>query len=69
MVNTEKYPKLAGQIREKYRTQQAFAAAIGMHSSTLSAKMRGRTQWAFDEVATACRLLDIPLSQAEDYFF
>lgn len=64
-----KYPELDGKIREKYRTQHAFASALGMHPSTLSAKLRGRSQWAFNEVATSCRLLGIPLSQADVYFF
>lgn len=69
MANPGKFPELCGKIREKFGTQQAFAEAIGMHPSTLSAKLNGRTQWAFVEVVDACRVLGIPLAEADPIFY
>lgn len=64
-----KYAKLRGKIYAKFRTQGEFADAIGMDRATLSGKMNGRTQWTLDEVARACDVLGIPLSEAHEYFF
>jgi transcriptional regulator with XRE-family HTH domain len=69
MENQEQYAELRGKIRAKYRTQEEFARAIGMHASTLSAKLNGNTQWTSDEIVTACKVLDIPLADAAQYFF
>ncbi|MBO5123432.1 MAG: DUF739 family protein [Oscillospiraceae bacterium] len=63
------YAKLRGLIREKFKTQKAFAAAMGMNGSTLSAKLNNRTQWTRPEIEKACQLLDIPLEDAHIYFF
>lgn len=62
------YPKLRGAIREKFGTQEAFAEALGMTGATLSGKLTGKTEWKRQEIEDACRLLDIPLVQAFDYF-
>ena len=63
------YPKLRGDIREKFATQAAFAEAMGMDSSTLSAKLNGRTEWTRAEISKACGLLDIPFEELHSYFF
>ena len=57
-----KYPELRGAIRAKFGTQQAFAKAMGMHSSTLSGKLRGLTDWTREEMELASKLLDISVS-------
>lgn len=62
------YPKLRGIIREKYGTQEAFAKDVEMSPGTLSAKLTGKVDWTRQEIEKACRLLDIPLIQAFDYF-
>jgi len=62
------YPALCGKIREKFRTQEAFACAIGMAPSTLSRKLYGKSQWTFLEVERACRVLDISMEDAPMYF-
>lgn len=62
------YPELCGKIREKYRTQGAFARAIGMNPSTLSSKLSGRSQWTFLEVAKVCEALGIHMADAPQYF-
>ncbi len=69
MNNEDKYAELRGAIRTKFKTQQAFADALQMNPSTLSAKLTGRSEWAFNEVVTACRVLGITLADAPSYFF
>lgn len=69
MRNKDKYAKLRGAIREKFKRQCDFADALQMHPSTLSSKLNGCTEWSFVEVATACRVLGIPLEDAPLYFF
>lgn len=64
-----KYAELRGAIRAKFKTQRAFADAVKMHPSTLSSKLNGRSEWAFNEVAAACQVLGIPLADAPAYFF
>lgn len=68
MGKLDLFPLLCGRIREKYRTQRNFALAIGMNPSTLSAKLAGKSQWSFIEVATICRALDIPMAEADNFF-
>lgn len=69
MEQQEQYAELRGKIRAKFRTQEGFANAIGMHPSTLSLKLNGNTQWTRDEIVAACRVLDISLADAPTYFF
>lgn len=57
-----KYPEVRGAIRAKFGTQQAFATAMGMHYSTLSGKLRGKTDWTRQEMEDACKLLGIPVT-------
>lgn len=63
------YAKLRGRIVEMFHTQSAFAEAMGMDKATLSGKLNNRSQWSSDEIAKACELLNIPLSEAHLYFF
>ena len=63
------YTKLRGKIVEKYHTQSAFADAIKMNRATLNGKLNSRSQWTAEEIAKACGLLEIPLSEAHLYFF
>lgn len=63
------YAKLRGAIREKFGSQEEFAAAIEMSSCSLSAKLNGRSEWKASEIVMACQALSIPLEQAWEYFF
>lgn len=65
----ERYAKLRGLIREKYGAERSLAEVIKMHPSTFSAKLNGRSQWAFNEVVEVCKALGIPLSDACYYFY
>lgn len=63
------YAKLRGKIREVFGTNDAFAAAICKDSSTISAKLNGKTQWNREEIEKACELLNIPIEEVHIYFF
>lgn len=68
MERLDLFPELCGKIREKYRTQQAFARAIGMNPSTLSRKLLGLSQWTYADVSKICEALDIPMADAPNFF-
>lgn len=63
------YWKLRGAIREKFRTQGAFAKALGIDQSGLSKRLAGKYEWSRAEVQETCRLLEIPADRIGDYFF
>lgn len=63
------YSKLRGRIREKFGTQEAFAAALNMHPATLSAKLNGKSEWSKPDMEAAANLLDIPIEDVPVYFF
>ena len=63
------YAKLLGKIREVFGTNAAFAAAMDMDSSTLSAKLNGKSPWKREEIEKACDLLNIPIEEVHLYFF
>lgn len=63
-----KYGKLRGRIREKYATQSAFASAMGMSITTLSAKLNRKTDWTRAEMERVCRLLYISAEDIPAYF-
>ena len=68
MVKQDMFPELCGEIRKKYRTQGAFARAIGMNPSTLSGKLAGKSQWSYIDVATICCALNIPMADSPNFF-
>ena len=63
------YSKLRGKIREVYHSEFEFAKAMNLSRTTLSAKLNGKTQWSMSEVENSCKLLTIPMSEIEIYFF
>lgn len=68
MKDPNRYAPLCNRIRERFRTMRAFAAAVGINPSTLSAKLNGKSSWAYWEVAKACEVLGISLVEAPYYF-
>lgn len=63
------YNKLRGRIVEKYRTQDRFAAAIGITKNALSRKMTGKTGISQEDIVKWCALLDIDTSEIGEFFF
>lgn len=68
-MSEQKYSKLRGIIREKFRTQEAFAEAMEMRISLLSAKLNGRSEWTKSQMYRACELLGIDIAEVHLYFF
>ncbi|MBE5881222.1 MAG: DUF739 family protein [Lachnospiraceae bacterium] len=63
------YAKLKGKIKEVYNTQKAFAEAMEMSESAVGQRLSGITQWKPEEMAKACDLLGIPMTEIHLYFF
>jgi len=64
-----RYAKIRGLIREKFGTQEAFAAAMNMDPSTLSRKLSGQSDWTRQEMQDTCELLGISIDDVPSYFF
>lgn len=63
------YKKLKLKIKEVFDTQEAFAEAMGMGRTALNQRLNDSVEWKMSEVAKACDLLHIPLTDAHLYFF
>ena len=56
-------------IRQKYGTQGAFCAALGIGRTALNGKLNSRAEWTRTEMEKACILLGIPIEKMHIYFF
>ena len=63
------YNKLRGRIREVFKTQSAFAKAIGMSTTSLSAKLNNLVEFSQNEIEKAVELLKIDKEDIPVYFF
>lgn len=63
------YRKLRGKIKECYDTQNAFAGALGISKSALSARLLNKTSFSQREIIMSCELLHIEDSDIRAYFF
>jgi transcriptional regulator with XRE-family HTH domain len=61
--------KLRGKIREVYKTQEAFAAAMGLSATSLSLKLNNNVDFSQSEIAKATELLGVDISEMPVYFF
>lgn len=62
--------KLHGRIIEVFGSTSAFNKAMGWKSSaTAGNKLNLKSPWRWDEVGKACKLLNIPIGEAEQYIF
>lgn len=64
------YRRLRGRIIEKYGTYTAFAAAVGLKKSNLSAKLSNSIRITFEEIIywSSPNRLDIPPAEIHAYF-
>lgn len=53
------YVCLLEAIRAKYKTQDAFAAAMGISRTSLNLKVNNRSEWSQTEILRAGSLLDL----------
>jgi len=63
------YSKLKGRIREIFDTQSAFAEAMGMSTTSLSAKLNNKIEFSQKEMDKASNLLKIKKEEIPVYFF
>lgn len=63
------YRKLRGKIREVFDTQEKFADAIDMSTTSLSAKLNNKVEWKPTEIDKACKVLNIAKEEIPVYFF
>lgn len=63
------YSDLIGLIIAKYGSRKRYAKAAGMAPSGLSMKLRGKTPWNTNDIATASELLGFPREAIVKYFF
>ena len=63
------YSKLKGRIREIFDTQSAFAEAMGMSTTSLSAKLNNKIEFSQKEMDKASDLLKIKKEEIPVYFF
>lgn len=69
-MNTKyNYSLLKGKIIEKYGTYGTFSNKICISATTISKKLLSKTDWRQEEIARACRLLDIDFVEIPKYFF
>jgi len=63
------YSKLRGKIREIFKTQSAFAEAMGMSTTSLSVKLNNNVEFSQKEIEKAVELLKIEKEEIPAYFF
>lgn len=63
------YSKLRGRIREKYGTEQKFAAAMGIGRVSLSSKLNNESDFTRKQMLRAAEVLDLDATQIPEYFF
>lgn len=64
-----RYDKLLGRIVEKCGTQAEFAKRMHLSERTVSLKLNGKRPWSQVDIAKACEVLDIELTEIQEYFF
>lgn len=63
------FNKLRGRIKERFGSEKAFAAEMGMSPSNLSARLNGRIHFGGEEIKQASILLKITDEEIGAYFF
>lgn len=63
------YSKLRGKISEVYGTRAAFAAALGIGKTALSARMNNQANFTQPEMSASAELLGFAVSEIPLYFF
>lgn len=52
------YSKLLGAIKEKYRTQDRFAKALGISRTSLSLRLNNKIEFSQNEIGKSLELLE-----------
>lgn len=63
------YLKLRRLVEDRDMELGELAARLGICSNTMTTRFNGSFPWRSDEIAAACRVLQIPQEQIGEYFF
>ena len=63
------YSKLRGRIRERFKSQAAFAKAIDKSVCSVNLKLNGKAEWSASDIRKTCEVLDIKAADIPAYFF
>ncbi|MGI5949847.1 DUF739 family protein [Peptoniphilus sp.] len=63
------YNKLRGKIREKFGTQEHFANALGIGTTTLNSRLKSETYFNQMEILKAGELLGLTREEIDEIFF
>lgn len=63
------YTKLRGRIKERFKTETAFAKAVYMNRTSLSLRLTGIREFTQGQILLFANALEIPSCLIGDYFF
>jgi len=63
------YDKLRGKIKEVFKKQELFAAALGISETSLSGKLNNLVQFTQKEIRKSVVLLNLEAVEIPLYFF
>lgn len=63
------YSKLLGTMKEQGITQEKLAKSMGISNTSLSSKLKGKTQFKVSEVQKIMTILALPDESVTLYFF
>lgn len=63
------YSKLLGRMKEKGITQANLASYLGVSETTVNLSLGNKRAFKQDEIRNLCKVLDIPISELDIYFF
>ena len=63
------YSRIRGKIKEQFRTQEAFARALGISTASLSDKLNNKKEWTQTEMLKVTQLFKVAQNQIPVYFF
>ena len=63
------YGRVRDKIMQVFGSMEKFAEAWGKSPSLVSKKFNGKVKITRDDIEEICKLLGIPVSQVNEYFF
>ena len=63
------YAKLRGRIKECFKTQEAFAKALGISRTSLNLRLNNVSEFSQNEILKAAKLLGLAGPDIDMYFF
>lgn len=63
------YDKLKGRVKEIFDTQENFANAINISTTSLNYKLNNKKKWTQNEIYNSILVLQIPNNEIINYFF